>query len=861
MSRSAQAQIDNFVSQGLSSQEVVRAYERGEKNIIASKPIPSDIVFFLAQFKSPLILVLLTASLVTALIGDFSDTVVIFGAVLLNTLLGFYQERKAFKSMQALKDVVAHHAWVMRDGKKIQIDTHEIVVGDVVLIAEGDTIPADGVFVESSELVINEAVLTGESVPVTKVAYKPSVPLRSNKEVLSYFETTQEPSREERAYLGTVALTGLGTLVVTAVGMDTEMGHIAVSIDEQTQKKTPLEKRIEKLAELLTVAIVILALFIFAFGLFTGKSFTEMFVISVALAVSAIPEGLVVALTAILAIGMHRILKRKALVRNLVATETLGTVTRVCVDKTGTLTKGKLVVAEVAFTDTRLAYITSVVANELRDPLEFARWKWATEYARQHSGKFSTPTDLQKKYSIDDRIPFSSERRFLAVRSGAEIFIVGAPETVVEYSSLAKKSQDRVLKDVHLWAQQGKRVVGMAHRKCVSVAVAKKDFAALAKGTSPRSKVKWLGLMGYTDPVRTGVKAALEKAEKAGIKVTVITGDYRETAIAVMNELGMNVDDSQIIEGHELEKMSDFQLESVVQEVLLFARTKPSQKLRIVKALQAKGEVVAMMGDGVNDAPAIAAAEIGLVVGDASDIARESADIVLLDSNFATILAAVEEGRGIFANLRKIILFLLSDTFSEVILIMGSLLLGLPLAITAAQILWINIVNDVFPNLALTMDPKQEHLLEQPPIDQKEEVVNGELKILIILISLITGLSTLAIFSWSYPRYGIELARTLSFAILAIDSLVYVFSCRTVTVNVWKESVFANKWLVMAVLFSGLATIIPIYFDPFKSFFNFQPLEIIHWIIVAVISVVVMTTIEITKYVYFNVLVSKQTKM
>ncbi|NCN50827.1 MAG: HAD-IC family P-type ATPase, partial [Candidatus Pacebacteria bacterium] len=573
-----------------------------------------------------------------------------------------------------------------RNGKKIRIDSTTIVIGDVVLLYEGDKVPADGILVDASELVINEAVLTGESVPVAKSAFISKNKISDVSELISHLKNVSKTEQGAKVFLGTVVVSGLGSMVVTAIGMQTEMGHIARTIDEQTQKKTPLEKRIEDLARLITLTVVILSVTIFILGIVSGQSFSEMFIISVALAVSAIPEGLIVALTAILAIGMHRILQRKALVRNLVATETLGTVTRVCVDKTGTLTLGKLEVTDTAFTDDLLAYKTSILANELRDPLEFARWKWAESFARKHASKVKAPSVLQEEEKVDERIPFSSERRFLAVRVSSEIFMVGAPETIVKHTTLSDVAAKDSLKDVRLWAKKGRRIIALAYRKCASVEDAKKVFKQLAEGKVLRSKFRWLGLMGFTDPVRKSVKAALQQAASAGISVTVITGDYTETALAVMKELGMDVDENKVISGQELEAVSDASLLSQVQNIQLFARTKPSQKLRIVKALQARGEVVAMMGDGVNDAPAIAAAEIGLVVGDASDIARESADIVLLDSNFATILAAVEEGRGIFANLRKILLFLLSDTFSEVILIMGSLLMGLPLAITAAQV-------------------------------------------------------------------------------------------------------------------------------------------------------------------------------
>ena len=850
--------IEQYVRHGLSVEEVASQSQDGKKNTIASKPIPSDIHFFLAQFKSPLAIVLLLASIITAFLGHYTDTVVILGAVVLNALIGFYQERKAFKSMQALSSVVTQQAWVLRNGSKKRIAAEDIVVGDVVLLYEGDKVPADGVFVSTSDVVINEAVLTGESVPVTKESHTLQSSSGDLADILRECTNIPDTKRSVKGSLGTVVVSGIATMIVTHIGMDTEMGHIALSIDEQTEKVTPLEIRMNDLAKKITIAIIVLASIIFTFGLSTDRSFSEMFIMSVALAVSAIPEGLVVALTAVLAVGMHRILQKKALVRNLVATETLGTVTRVCVDKTGTLTKGKLAVTETKFTDDSLAYRTAVLANELRDPLEFARWKWAEKYANKH--KTHSPTTLQENTKIDDRIPFSSERRFLAVRVKDEVFVVGAPETIAARSTVSKSTEGSITRQVQKWAQSGKRIIGMGYRKCDSVAAAKRLFAQLSKNKKYTMKVRWIGLMGFTDPVRSSVKPALERAKLAGISVTVITGDYKETAQAVMAEVGLEVSNSQSLNGHELEGMSDRELAEVVQKIQLFARTKPSQKLRIVKALQSKKEVVAMMGDGVNDAPALAAAEIGLVVGDASDIARESADIVLLDSNFSTILSAVEEGRSIFANLRKIILFLLSDTFSEVILVMGSIFLGLPLAITAAQVLWINIVDDVFPNLALTVDPKEPGLLEKKPLSVNEKILNGELQVLIGVISIVTGLSTLYIYTWSLPIYGVDLARTLSFALLAFDSLVYVFSCRTITMNIWEESPFVNKWLLGAVLMSSLAAVIPIYVEPLQSFFSFEPLQGIHWLIVAVVAILVTVTVEVIKYVYKHFLAFRKQK-
>lgn len=841
-----------YLKQGIPSALLSAQKKKGMLNVIAGKPIPSDLHFFLAQLKSPLIFVLLVSGVITAAIGDFTDTSVIFLAVLVNTLLGFYQERKAFKSLQALKLVVTEEAWIVRGGQKVRVPSLELVPGDIVMLYEGDKIPADGIILAAADIIINEAVLTGESVSVSKQPYLVKGSVETIEDLGAQLLQLKDVGREHSAYLGTVVIGGTASMVVTAIGTMTEMGSIAQTIDEQTHKETPLEKRLNQLARYITIVVVISAVFIFLFGLLTGRSIQEMFVVSVALAVSAIPEGLAVGLTAILALGMHRILKRKALVRNLVATETLGTVTRVCVDKTGTLTEGKLQVTDVIYHDPDLAYRSAILANELRDPLDFARWKWAESFAAQSGGAVVAPEQLRERSTITDVLTFSSERRFMAVRTAKELFIVGAPEVVESLCTKTERAKQQITTHVSKWASAGKRVIGVGYKKYETIAEAKQIFEKLkhVEAETVINGITCAGLFAFTDPVRTSVKQALEQASKAGIALTVITGDYRETARSVLAEIGIALTDSQIMDGQELAHISDRQLEQKVKEVLLFARTKPSQKLRIVKALQKQGEVVAMMGDGVNDAPALAAADIGLVVGDATDIARESADIVLLDSNFATILAAVEEGRGIFANLRKMVLYLLSDTFSEVILVLGSLVLGIPLPITAAQVLWINIVNDTFPNLALTFDPKDKKVLTQRPLSSTEPIVSKQLGISLAAVSLVSGLLTLVAFSTVYPEYGEELARTLSFALLSIDSLLYVFSCRTIYKNIWEESVFTNKYLIVAVVLSFFATVVPMYLPSLQHFFGFVSLPLWMWWIILAQSLCVIVVIEGIKYVF-----------
>ncbi len=843
--------LDEHAKRGLSPATVETLHTRFGPNILPSKRLPSNLTFFIRQLASPLILVLLAASVFTALLRDWTDTFVILAAVLLNSVLGFYQEKKAFSSLQSLKSVLTPETWVIRSGKRHKVAVPGLVPYDVVTLYEGDKIPADGVVVEAHDLFVNEATLTGESVSVEKQAVSEKLLLSTVSDldrVLQQQSGKTDISSTQQVYMGTTVAGGSGTFISIKIGADTEMGSIAAAITDESDEQTPLERRLQYLARNLAGLVILMTVLIFVYGVVGMRDLVEMFSVSVALAVSAIPEGLVIALTSILAIGMHRILKRKALVRNLVAAETLGTVTVVCLDKTGTLTEGKLRVVATEFADPKLGYRVSVLANEQRDPLELARWRWAESFATTHRD-LETPHELIRDVQRDDLIPFSSERRFLATRHGLEISMLGAPDTIIHYCAASVTASDRksATATARDWAAAGKRVIGTVRWKCKTIADAKKVFSSLQKNQVITSG-HWVGLLGFEDPVRPSVTTTLVAAERAGIAVKIITGDYRETAQAVLASVGRIVPDEAVIEGYQLLDMTDQQLQVAVKHTVLFARTKPSQKLRIVKALKANGEIVAMMGDGVNDAPALSAADIGLVVGDATEVAQEVADIVLLDSNFETILAAVEEGRGIFANLRKVILYLLSDTFSEVILVMGSLLLGLPLAITATQVLWINIVKEALPSLALVIDPKEKNLLKQPPISNLESLITTQMKLLIIVISLVTGFSTLVLFAQYLPIYGELTARTMAFGLLNCSSLLYIFSCRSLNKPFWHITLRGQRYLFAAVAFAFLLTLVPVYFAPLSRLLGLVPLGITHWGVIGSTSVGIVFVVEGIKW-------------
>ena len=798
---------------GLSEQDAARLLEKFGPNKLPEKPPPSDLVIFLSQLKNPLVYILVFAGIVTVLVGHFSDAVIILFAVLVNTVLGFIQERRASRALFALKQMLHPKATVLRDGKQKQVDLESVVVGDLVIVNQGDKIPADGKLVFANRLFVEEAILTGEAKAVSK---------KKNDEV----------------YMGTICISGQAKFVVEKVGSDTKMGAIALKIQEPDEA-TPLKRNLTKLSRSLSVLVFGLVAVVFLVGVGKGFALSDIFITSVSLAVSSIPEGLLVGLTVVLAIGMQRILKRKGLVRRLVSAETLGGVTVICLDKTGTLTQGKMSVVD--FVGDRDALILQcLVANDLDDPIVIAAHDWANGTAK--GGQL----DL-KKYKRIDSIPFSSKRRiFVSLNKFGDknmLFANGAPEMLLEKAKLTKQEKAKYLKEIEDFAGRGRRVVGFA-RKTLSLTKTQASYSDVAK-------MDFMGILVFDDPVRGDVSDVLHKTKQAGIKTLVITGDYPQTAQHVMTEIGMKVSNDTTLLGKDVEKMSEKELAQVVGSgVNLFARTTPDLKLKIVAALKIAGEVVAMMGDGVNDAPALKKADIGIVVGDASDVAKETADLVLLDSKFATVLAAIEEGRGIFQNIRKIILYLLSDAFSEIVAILGSMLLGLPLAVTAGQILWINLVSDGFPDLALTVDKNSPDLMRAKPIS-KQNIMTTWMKLQIGVISVTAGLIALSLFVYSYTQtQDVTYSRSVAFLSLGVNSLFFVYSVRTLTNPFWKSELFANKWLNVAVVAGFVLQFLPFYFAPLGKFLGVTRvgLEIIAVIIIS--SLLMFAIIEVMKSIF-----------
>lgn len=826
-------------------------YNRMEKG-----PKFSVLKLFWSQLTSPLMIVLIVALGTTVWLGDTVDGAVIALAVGMNAALGFIQEYKAERSLQALAEVVTASVHVVRQGVKEVVPVEEIVPGEVVMLAAGDKVPADGLVVRAEDLMINEAVLTGEAVPVAKqavAANRLSAEARREKKgkkksgfllkewtgLIADLEKQETKKRLVTVFGGTSVVAGEGVMVVLRTGRQSAVGMIASQLLEAVEEPTPLQRQLLKLSQRVAGLVVVVALGVFGAGYWRGVPVLEMFTVAVAVAVSAIPEGLVISLTAILAVGMQRIHRRKALVRKLLAAEVLGSVSVICTDKTGTLTEGMMKVRLVESKDKVMMARAAVATARGNDPLEEAFLSWARGYLRDSLVKW------EDEEVVVDRWPFKAERRMAVALTTKEMYLVGAPEEVLGRSVISDQAARSWRRLIDNYGRQGYRLVAVAHRKAEGE----------KKLTDKEVGRRWylLGLVVFADQVRPGLVEVIRKVRRAGMRMVMVTGDYAETAKAVWRQLGQNVNERELMEGEELAALTAGELDVRIGKIKLFARTTPAQKLLIVKAYKRLGEVVAMTGDGVNDAPALKRADMGIVVATAADVAKETADMVLLDNNFKTIVAAVEEGRGMFKNLRKVILYLLSDSFTEVLLVVGALVLGLPVPLTAAQILWVNLANDGFPGMALTVDPHLHDMLDQPPRKPDEPLLDKEISILISLISGVTAIVVLLGYWWSL-KMGMSLAsaRTLAFTLLGVDSLIYVFSSRSMRTPLWKDAPWRNPWLLGAVGFGFLMQLVAIYVPGLQRLLKTEPLTIQQWGWVLGASGLVMAVIEGVKFFFWD---------
>lgn len=837
---------------GLSGDEVKQLAAEHGSNTLPSARLKRWWEVLGEQFKSPLVFVLLGAALVSSLLQEFVDATVIIAAVLIQVVVGFIQEYKAQTSLQALQKIIALSARVVRNGSEQVVSAQELVPGDIVVLSAGDKIPADIRLLHTVDFEVNEAALTGESETVSKQSHT-TVP-----------QTAPIGDRVNMAFSGTITTKGSARGVVVQTGLHTQMGGIARLIKETEDTATPLQKQLASFAKKMSIGVVIIALGIFLFGYFFLNNFTELFSVSVAMAVSAIPEGLAIAVTIILAAGMQRILKRKALVRKLVAAETLGSTNVICTDKTGTLTEGKMQVTEILTENENdpkeltLALRIGVLCNDAKvsNPDDMVdEWQMtgnlterALLLAAMQSGIHFR--DVQKTAPRVDAIPFDSVIKYMASlhreAQGRILYIKGAPEIVLELCQLTSERREHFERKFKRLSEKGLRIIGLAYKHAGSAKTV--EEAGLDQFT-------FVGYVGIKDPLRPQAKQTVAECKQAGIKTVMITGDHKLTARAIATELDIDgTDPASIVEGSELDQMSQHELNQRVQQISVYARVTPQHKLRIVQAWQSHHLVVAMTGDGINDAPAIKAADIGVALGSGTDVAKETADIVILDDDFSTIVAAVEEGRGIFDNIKKTVLYLLSDSFTEVLLIVLTLLWGLPVPVTAAMILWVNIVNDSFPSLAMTQERKERESMLEPPRGHHNVILDTRVKTLIAVISLITGLFNAALFQFLYTNtHDLEYARTMVFLSIGVDSLFFMFSIRSLRKLLYQTNLFSNPWLVVALIGGIIAQALPIYVPTLQNYFGTVALGYDDWGLVFGLIIIEMAIIELCKFFFLQV--------
>ena len=806
---------------GLSSSEAQkRLLEHGKNELIEEKKAGPIQIFF-GQFKDILILILLIAAVAAYFVGDSLDAIVILIVVIINAVVGFIQEYRAEKAMEKLKGLISTEAVVLRDGQEQKVPAGELTLGDVVLLEEGDNVPADLRIIESYDLLVDESAMTGESLSVEKHPNTLSV---------------DEHGTENMAFMETDVASGRGRGVVVEIGMDTEIGKIAEMIQGE-EEQTPLQQKIAGLGKTLGLLAVLVCSVVFVLEYFQGTPLVETFMTAVSLAVAAVPEGLPAILTLTLALGMQRMAKSNAIVRKLLAVETLGSCNVICTDKTGTLTLNQMTVRDARVSDSEMVYTISALCNNatqsegklLGDPTDASLLLYADENGYNRK-------ELEEKYPRLLEIPLDSTRkRMTTVNQIGEdryILIKGAPEVLLQkcsqidgedgVCSIKPEDTENAMKDLQMMTGNALRVLGFAYRK-LGPEEDLDDKEALEKD------LIFVGLVGMMDPPREEAKLAIAQAKKAGIKVVMITGDHKDTAVAIARELGIAEGEKIIaLTGTDLDQLSDHEFENMVDEVSVYARVFPEQKVRIVETLKKKGNVASMTGDGVNDAPALKKAAIGVAMGSGTDVAKESADMLLQDDNFATIVKAVGEGRTIFDNIRRFVRFQLSTNIGAILTITSASVMGLPIPFNPIQVLWINIIMDGPPAQSLGVEPPEKGVMERPPL--KEEIIPRKNLIRIVVAGVVMTVGTLALYYYLLSG-GVDLtkAMTMAFTVFVMYQIFNVFNCRS-------DGGFSNKFLFIAVGASFLLQLGVIYLPFLQGVFRTTSLGAFDWVLVLLIA-------------------------
>jgi calcium-translocating P-type ATPase len=837
---------------GLTSAEATARLAHYGPNAVAAERVEPAWRLLVHQFRDPLIYILLIAAGVVVALRDYTDAGVILAVVLLNAVIGFVQELRAREAIRSLARLSAPRADVLRDGRVQSLDSSRLVPGDVVMLASGASVPADLRLIVVQSLEIDESMLTGESQPVRK----DTLQLEN--------DTLVAGDQRNVGFAGTVVTRGRGRGIVVRTGTTTEIGRIASAIRSIGITATPLQEQVHSFGRLIGVAIIVLSLVVLVLGLLRGLAPADIFITAVALAVSMVPEGLPVVLTVTLAIGVGRMAKRRALIRSLPAVETLGSTTVIGSDKTGTLTRNEMSVRSVlaggstyevdddAFARAaathealRLVLQAGVLANEADaaavesgepqgDPTEIA-----LHHAALRAGY--SPVQLRSEHPELDVLPFEPERRFMATLNdgpdgGRAVYLKGAPEVLLERCTSMLSTAGQVPLDsaaamtkIRQLSMRGLRVLAVAYR-ATNVDGLNDDVL--------RTGFVFAGAQGMEDPVRPEAVTAVAAAREAGIRVLMLTGDHIDTAQSIGRQLGLGGGDARAVEGHDLAQMSDGELDLLMEEVDIYARVAPEHKLRLVQRLKAKGEIVAVTGDGVNDAPALRAAHIGIAMGlSGTDVAREAAAMVLADDNFATITAAIEEGRTVFSNVRKVSFFLLSTAVGEVLTILFALAMGWPLPFLAAQILWINLVTNGLQDVALAFEKGEPDQLRRSPRPAREGIVTLRILERLGAVGVVLAAGTLLVFAWSLERTGdLAYARTLAVTQMVVFQFFHVFNSRSLDRSITAIPLFSNCFLFISIVAAAAAHLAVLHVGFLRTVFRTVPLTLTDWLLVIAVG-------------------------
>lgn len=853
--------------EGLTEEKAQQRLREYGSNEIQEKKPRTIFEMFLSQFKDVMVIILIIAAVISGFLGEKTDALIIMLVVIINSVLGVFQENKAEKALAELKKMSSPYCKVRRDGEIKIVETSQLVVGDIVILEAGAYVPADLRLIESVNLKADEAALTGESVPVEK---DPD-PIDKDDVVIG--------DRKNMAYLASTVTYGRGEGVVVKTGMDTEVGKIAGFISTEVEDETPLQRKLAEMGKYLSIIIISICVLVFIVGVLWGKEAGDMFLTAVSLAVAAIPEGLPAVVTIVLALGVQRMAKHNAIIRKLPAVETLGSTGVICSDKTGTLTQNKMTVTTI-YINNKLHKIDEVVADSFEAVNLFkiatlcndSKVANKTENGNEEHEVIGEPTEtalihftnifgrdknqMETDFPRHGEIPFDSERKLMTTvnktENGYSILTKGAVDVIIRRSDKIlingeevalddNKIQD-IYKNNEIMAGKALRVLGFAYREL-------KEFPAELSSDKLEEGLTFVGLVGMIDPPRQEVKEAVRICKDAGIRPVMITGDHKLTAVAIAKELGIQIDDSAVITGAELDKISDEDFIQLVKNYSVYARVSPEHKVRIVKAWKQNGEIVAMTGDGVNDAPALKSSDIGIGMGiTGTDVSKGVSDMVLTDDNFATIVSAVKEGRGIFSNIRKCVQFLLSCNMSEILTILIATVFNWQV-LYPIHILWINLVTDTFPALALGVERSGPNIMKQKPRSIKQSIFSDGVGTRIISHGVIITIITLGAFLTANKLFTPDVAITITFMTLGFVQLFHAFNVRSNSGTLFNSYLFSNKYLWVALVIAALMQSMVVLFPFMNNLFRTEQLSVYQWLIALSFSLTIIPIVEIGKLV------------